>query len=189
MTDDEQKTKGIVLHAMRLAVLDVWGEAGLAVVAAHVSKDTREQTVEAPLSPLAWVPERFLIEWHEATWKGLARHDEAALCRTIDRRIDFGFGRVRRALLSLVDPEGVIRRATELWKHDHTHGALSVTMGEDGHSVTATLSNHIFCKHRIARRAFAETIRYIANCCRGVKQAKETHSPEGADLVLHVSWQ
>jgi hypothetical protein len=26
---DEQRSKGIVLHAMRLAVKDLWGEAGL----------------------------------------------------------------------------------------------------------------------------------------------------------------
>jgi hypothetical protein len=174
---------------MRHAVLDVWGEAGLAVVAAHVSADTRAQTVEASVSPLAWVPERFLIEWHEATWHHLARHDDAALCRTIDRRLDFGFGRVRKALLGLVGPEGVIRRAAELWRHDHTHGTLVMEVGKDGKSLTATLSDHAFCEHPIARRALAETFRYIGQLCRGVKEAKESHWLDDGAAVVRVSWR
>ncbi len=187
MPGDEQRTKGIILHAMRLAVIDVWGEAGLSVVAQHVSADTRAQSVEQPVQPLEWVPERFLVEWHQATWDGLARHDDAALCRTINRRLDFGFGRVRRALLGLVGPEGVIRRAGELWKHDHTHGTLSIEVGE-GQTLTATLTNHIFCQHPIARRALGETFRYIAQLCRGVKEAKETHALEGGSTVIRIAW-
>src|SRR5579871_4461221 len=119
---DEQMAKGIVLHAMRLAVIDMWGQAGLADVAARVSSDTRVQTAETGVSPLAWVPERFLVEWHDAVWNGPAKRDDDALRRTVDRRIQFGFGRVRKALLGLVGPVGVIRRAGELWRHDHTHG-------------------------------------------------------------------
>jgi hypothetical protein len=185
---DEQRTKGIVLHAMRLAVRDLWGEAGLADVAKRVSEDTRVQTVEVPVSPLAWVPERFLVEWHEATLLGPAKGDDEALCRTIDRRIDFGFGRVRKALLGLVGPEGVIRRAGELWKHDHTHGSLTVSVGHDGKSVSGTLSDHLFCQEPIARRALAETFRYIVHLSRGVKIARETHGLQGTSLFIRVTW-
>jgi len=186
---DEQLTKGIVLHAMRLAVLDVWGEAGIAQVASRVSADTRVQTVAASASPLAWVPERFLVEWHEAVWEGPADHDDAALCRVIHRRIDFGFGRVRKALLGLVGPEGVVRRAGELWKHDHTHGVFVVNIANDGRSVSGTLSDHVFCESPVARRALAETFRYIVQLSRGVKAARETHGLQGASLSIRVTWE
>ncbi len=185
---DEQLTKGIVLHAMRLAVLDVFGDAGLAEVAPRVSADTCAQTVDASASPLAWVPERFLVEWHEAVWDGPARRDDAALCRVINRRLDFGFGRVRKALLGLVGPEGVTRRAGELWKHDHTHGVFAVTTGSDGKSAAGTLSEHVFCESPIARRALAETFRYIVHLSRGVKVARETHGLHGASLAIRVTW-
>jgi hypothetical protein len=186
---DEQLTKGIVLHAMRLAVLDVFGEDGLADVATRVSSDTRVQTVEASASPLAWVPERFLVEWHEAVLEGPAKRDDAALCRVINRRIDFGFGRVRKALLGLVGPEGVAKRATELWKHDHTHGVFALVIAKDSQSAAGTLSDHVFCASPIARRALAETFRYIVQLSRGVKVARETHGLQGDSLTIRVTWE
>lgn len=186
---DEQRTKGIVLHAMRLAVMDVWGEAGLADIAARVSEDNRIQTVEQPASPLAWVPERYLVEWHQAAWEGPAQHDDSALCRVINRRLDFGFGRVRKALLGLVGPEGVVRRAGELWKHDHTHGALTVNAEKEAKAVSGTLSDHLFCEVPIARRALTETFRYIVQLSRGVKRSKATHAMQGKSLFIRVTWE
>lgn len=187
---DEQLTKGIVLHAMRLAVKDLWGEAGLKDVGGRVSSDTRAQTVEVAASPLAWVPERFLVEWHEAVWNGPAKRDDDALRRTVDRRIHFGFGRVRKALLGLVGPVGVIRRAGELWRHDHTHGTLAVSGGgDDGQVASATLSDHVYCEAPLARVAVAETFRYIVQLSRGVKKARETHVLQGGALLIRVTWE
>jgi hypothetical protein len=184
---EEQCTKGIVLHAMRLAVLDVWGEAGLADVARRVSEENRKQTVETLASPLAWLPERFLIEWHQATLAGPAKGDDAALCRTIDRRLDFGFGRVRKALLGLVGPEGVIRRASELWRHDHSHGTLAGSLTA-ARTLSATLTDHAYCDDPLARRALAETFRYIVQLSRGVKTAREAHGMHAGSLVIRVTW-
>jgi hypothetical protein len=181
---DEQRTKGIVLHAMRLAVLDVWGEAGLADIAGRVSEDNRVQTVQQSASPLAWVPERFLVEWHQAAWEGPAQHDDSALCRVINRRLDFGFGRVRKG-----GPEGVVRRAGELWKHDHTHGSLAVHVEKDVNAVSGTLSDHLFCEVPIARRALTETFRYIVQLSRGVKKSKATHAMQGKSLFIRVTWE
>lgn len=174
---------------MRRAVLDLWGEAGLADIAARVSMDTRLQTVEAPASPLTWVPERFLTEWHEATWDGPARRDDAALCKTINRRLDLGFGRVRKALLSLLGPEEVIRRAGELWKHDHTHGTLVVHFEKGKKIGSATLTDHVFCESPIARRALAETFRYIIQLSRGVKTSRSSHALQGRSLAIRISWE
>jgi hypothetical protein len=186
---DEQRTKGIVLHAMRLAVLDVWGEAGLADVAPRISAENRRDTMDRSASPLEWLPERYLVEWHEAVWNGPARHDDEAFCRVINRRLDFGFGRVRRALLGLVGPEGVIKRSSELWKHDHTHGTLTASYETSKRTVTGTLSDHLFCEVPIARRALAETIRYVVQLSRGVKKARESHGLRDKALFISVSWE
>lgn len=173
---------------MRRAVLDVWGQDGLLDVARRVSPDCRALTVDAEAEPLAWVPERYLVEWHEATWEGPAQRDDDALCRTINRRLDLGFGHVRKALLGLVGPEGVIRRAGELWKHDHTHGRLEVGYERGAKSVLGTLHDHVFCESAIARRAFAETMRYIIQLSRGVKTARASHGLQGRALTVRVSW-
>jgi hypothetical protein len=184
---DEQRTKGIVLHAMRAAVLDLFGEAGLSDVAARVSADCRAQTVVAPASPLAWLPERYLVEWHQASWDGPAKRDDHTFCKIVNRRLDFGFGRIRRALLGLVGPEGVIRRAGELWKHDHTHGTFVVE--SEGKSATGLLSDHAYCESPIARRALAETFRYIVQLSRGVKHAEEAHALQGKSVFIRITWQ
>jgi hypothetical protein len=179
----------MVLHAMRLAVLDLYGEAGLAEVAALVSADNRAATIDQAASPLGWYPERFLCEWHEAAWRGPGKREDAALCRVVDRRIDFGFGRVRKALLGIVGPEGVLRRAGELWKHDHTHGALTLTFDPEARVATGLLSDHLYCEVPIARRAAAEMFRYIVTLTRGVKTARETHGMQGKALAVRIAWE
>jgi hypothetical protein len=186
---DEQRTKGIVLHAMRLAVRDLWGEPGLAEIATLVSSDNRAATIDRPASPLEWYPERFLCEWHEAAWRGPAQMDDAELCRVIDRRVDLGFGRVRKALLGLVGPEGVMRRAGELWRHDHTHGTLAVTADATARTATGTLTDHLYFEIPIARRAAAETFRYIVQLSRGVKNARETHALHNKVLTMRLTWE
>jgi hypothetical protein len=186
---DPQRTKGIILHAMRLAVLDLWGEPGLNDIAARISEENRKDTVDHAASPLEWLPERYLVEWHEASWNGPAKHDDEALCRVINRRLDYGFGRVRRALLGLVGPEGVIRRAGELWKHDHTHGSLAVKFDAKEQAVAGTLSDHLFCEVPIARRAITESLRYIVQLSRGVKKARATYAMRDKALNMTISWE
>jgi hypothetical protein len=189
MAGDDQRTKGIVLHAMHRAVHALYGEAGLGEVAAFVSADTRAATIERTASPLEWYPERFLCEWHEAAWHGPAKRDDASLCRLVDKRVDLGFSRVRKALLGLVGPEGVMRRAGELWRHDHTHGTLSVSCDAAAKTATGTLTDHVYCQIPIARLAATETFRYIVTLSRGVKAARATHGMQGKALTMRLSWE
>jgi hypothetical protein len=186
---DVQLTKGHVLDAMRLAVLDVFGPAGLADVAPRLSADTRAQTLDAPASTLAWLPERFLVEWNHAVFEGPAKRDDAVFCRVIDRRVDLGFGRVRRTLLGLLGPADVARRGVDLWRRDHTHGTMRLEVDVAARAAQGTVSDHLFCDDPLSGRALAEALRHILQLSRGVRAARETHGPQGKALFIRVAWQ
>ncbi|HEY6876530.1 MAG TPA: hypothetical protein VI299_00875 [Polyangiales bacterium] len=101
--------------------------------------------------------------------------------------LDYGFGRVRKGLLRFANPALVISKADVLWRHDHTHGTLSVD--SNAHSVRLRLADHPYTEDSLSCLATAEIYRYCASLCR-VVDATENHfrDPSGA-LIVRVRWE
>src|SRR5437868_14516951 len=107
----EPLARGTNFVASRRAVLDLWGEAGLAEVAQQLPDDARRDTVDAMvITAESWLPERYNQAWYEAIWNGPAHRLAPEFRRFIDRRIDGGFGRVRRYLLQIATPHMLAQR-------------------------------------------------------------------------------
>lgn len=135
----------------------------------------------------AWVAERHVIALGDAAWEGPCARDRATFHRWIDQMIDYGFGRVRRVLLSLANPPMLLRRAPDLWREDHTHGTFGyVPLAVD--SARITLRDHAYIDSPVQRDAFAEALRHAMSLCniRGVT-AEETQAPPGA-LYVVLRW-
>lgn len=183
-------TRGTLLHSVAAGVLDVWGPEGLRDVTARLPEETRAATTGPAFTLLSWYPTRYVMDWDVAKMAGPARGDEAAFRRSVTRSIDLGFGRIRRALLSFATPVLIAERAAELWRHDHTHGLLSVDSAErsQGHA-RVTLTDHLFTTTPLARMAFAEVTRHVLSLSRA-RNVRESHDPsgDGDALVITLTW-
>jgi hypothetical protein len=181
-------SRGTLLHSVAAGVLDVWGVDGLRDVTSRLPEETRAATTGPAFTTLSWYPTRYVLDWDVAKMAGPARGDEATFRRSVARSIDFGFGRIRRALLSFATPVMLAERAAELWRHDHTHGELSVDASgrREGHA-RVTLRSHPFTETPVARMAFAEVIRHVLSLSRA-RNVRESHALAGDALVVSLTW-
>jgi len=184
----EPMTRGTILNSLPAAVRDVWGYEGLRDVIARLPEETRAATTGGGYDALSWYPSRYALDWDVAKMEGPARGDEEAFRRSVDRGIDLGFGRVRRAFLSFATPILLANRAAELWRHDHTHGVLAVDSStrEEGRS-RITLVGHPFVATALSRLAFAEVLRYVLSLSRA-RNVRESHAMNGEALVVGLTW-
>jgi hypothetical protein len=184
---DEPLSRGIGLHGFRAAVIDLWGQDGVAAVAARLPEDTRRKTIDDIVLPVSWYPERFTIDWQEAVLDGPAQKDDAAFFAFIDRGIEQGFGRMRRFFLRLASLEAMVARGPEAWRYQHTHGTMTAKLLDRRRSIY-TLRDHPFVRHPLTRRSTAAAWRHIGELA-GLKDMKETHAMEGGEtLVVHLSF-
>jgi hypothetical protein len=175
-----------IFTAFRGAAEDLWGEAGLASLAAGLPPDAREETLGSVLLVDEWLPEAYVLAWYEAAWSGPAGRSDAQYCRFLDRMMDLGFGRVRKFLLAIITPEGMAKKAAELWRHDHTTGELSATTV--GREATLTLRQHVYCTTPLARRSIAEIYRYAMSLTRAAG-VTATHVLEAdGSLQVKIRW-
>jgi hypothetical protein len=176
------------MHSVVAAVRDVWGEEGLRDVVSRLPAETREATTGPEFSPLSWYPTRYVVDWDVAKMDGPAHGDEAAFRRSVDRGTDLGFGRVRRAFLSFATPILLANKAAELWRHDHTHGALLIDASRRAEGrARLTLTDHPFVGTALSRLAFAEVMRYVLSLSRA-RNVRESHAMSGEGLVVALTW-
>jgi hypothetical protein len=181
--------RGTVLHGFRAAVLDLWGDAALAQVAARLPMATRVATIDALVLPFEWVAVDHVIAWHEAMWTGPARGDERELARLVAKSIELGLGRFKSAFFVGVTPEKLVERSQELWRWQHTHGEVTVQV--DGGSGTVVLRDHPYVANHTSRRVTAESYRQIVAMIVGqdhdVRVAWGTSG--GPSLLVQLSWR
>lgn len=174
------------LIGFRQAAITLWGEESLEHLGRLMSEDTRRETVELPVIAYPQVPERFVMEWYEAAWKGPCAEDEPTFRTFIDRMMDNGFGRVRRFLLSIVTPRKLLEKSAELWRHDHDTGDLGVSFSE--RTAVLVLSDHIYATTGLARLATEEIYRY-ATCLSRTRSVDSSHRLRGPRSVeVTLTW-
>lgn len=178
------RVRGHTLPALSEASRELFGDDGHRALL-----DRLPSPIHAKLqSPPEWVSLELVIAWIEAAWEGPLRQDHAQLARLVDRTLDLGFGRVRRLLLTIATPHGVVRRASELWRGEMSDGRL-VTYGTSPTSARFVLHDHPFLEHPLLRTLTAESFRH-AIVLAGAKDAVAEHAGEvGQPLVVNLSWR
>jgi hypothetical protein len=183
----ESCARGTILMAFRDAANTLWGDAGVRAIGAALPEDVRRETVDVGVVNLAWVPETYVLAWYEAVWHGPCGGDRDAFVGFLQRMMDRGFGRVRKAFLSLAKPAVILNKAPSLWRHDHTHGELTLdTVGRD--SARVKLVDHAYTTTSLACMATAEIYRYCVELCQA-KNVTEIHYREANALIVRLRWQ
>jgi hypothetical protein len=152
---------------------------------------TRMATLDTLVLPFEWVPIEHVIEWHDAIWSGPVRADERELARVVARAIELGFGRFKSAFFAGITPERLVERAQELWRWQHTHG--EVTISVEGTSAAVMLKGHPYVDHPSSRRVTAESYRHIVSMT-GVRDVRAAWGAVGstggfASLLVQLSWR
>jgi hypothetical protein len=180
----EPRVKRFYAAASRDAVRALWGEPGLADVAARM-KDGDRETMLAPDLPL-WVPERALIAFNFALWEGPVERARPRYEKFLHTMTDKSFGVVKRLVLSMASPEKVLLASGDMWKTDHTHGVMTGLC--EGKRGTVTLTGSPYVETPQARAGLAEMSRYILELA-GAKGVLEKHAlvPPGV-LEIKLRW-
>jgi hypothetical protein len=184
---EESMARGTVFRGLREAALEVFGETGYAVLVRALPADVRAATVDSLTVAVGWYPERYVMAWFEAAFDCAAGRNEARFHAFLDRMMDHGFGKVRRALLRLASPDMLLGQATTLWQHDHSHGWLTAKV-ERG-AACLTLRNHVYTTAPVSRAAITEIYRYGV-ALTGARHVVATHSlqPDGS-MQVHLHWR
>ena len=182
----EPCARGIIFVGFRIAADDVFGAAGLARLASLLDVEARRETLERDVLAVEWLPERYVMSWYDAAWNGPARRDVATFARFLDRMLDHGFGRIRRAIVGVIPPHLMLEKAEAFWRHDHTHGEFRARA--EGKTATGTLSNHVYTSTPTSRMAITEIYRYCLSLSRA-RNVKASHSLEGTTLHLRGAWE
>jgi len=177
-----------VFVASRAAVLELFGADGLKQISELVPVEIKRAIVDSPLIAGDWLPERWVIAWQEAVWRGPAGESKDRFDEFCRRTVHQGFGRVRKVLLSLVTPAQMFPRSAELWRHEHTTGELTVRVDAGAKTALLRLTDHPYANHALAARVLAESLRYAASLAR-TAGVDESHSLRGGALEVRLDWR
>jgi hypothetical protein len=173
--------------AMRTAAVELWGPGALRLLGERMPERARRETVKPTAIVPEWLPEIHLMAWYEAAWEGPCARRESEYFRFIDRTMDHGFGRVRKALLLVATPPMLGAKAGPLWRHDHTHGTLQAE-NTGARELTLTLSDNMQTTTEVSRLAIVEVYRYACTLTR-YKEARAAYSMHGNQLVVRIQWR
>ena len=174
--------RGRTVRAFAAASRDLFGEAALRDLIASLPEAARSEVDEQD-----WVPAEHAIWWCERAFAGPLGRDPVKLRAWACRMIDHGFGRVRRLLLTIATPAGMIRRAGDLWREEFNEGRL-VAYATSPRSAIASLHDHVFLKSEVTRDLLAETFRHNVELAGG-RGAREQHSLHATGaLIVDLSW-
>lgn len=177
------RVRGHTLTAFFAALRELHGERTAFAMMAELPPRVRAATEREA----EWLPLEFVVAWLEAAWEGPLARDHAALVRCVDRMMELGFGRVRRVLLAIATPQGVVRRASELWRGELSDGRM-VSYSTSATSARFVLYEHPFLENQLTRDVSAEAIRY-ALALAGAKNARVVAGGALLEpLVLDISW-
>jgi hypothetical protein len=182
----EPRARGILIRGFADAARDLWGEEGLRKTTVRLPADVHAATVDRMVIAVEWVPESYVVAWHNAVLAGPCARDAEELRRWIRHATDLSFGRIRRLFLRIATPDLLMRKAAELWRHDHTTGELVTS--RRGATAHAVLRDHPYVRDPVASLVIAEVFRHILALSR-LEDVHETHKREGESLVVRLSWR
>ena len=166
------------MHATR----EVLGEAAYARLLAEVSPSPGSVL---NLAADEWIPLEHLAVWCEAS----LRDAGPAMVRPfVDRMMRDAFGRVRRVLLQIATPHGVLRRSSELWREDFSGGRL-VAYATSPNTAIATLYEHRLLDSAVLRAMVAESFCYTLRLSGAIDATEEHGGDAGAPLLVRISWR
>ena len=184
--DGEPSARATQLLAFRSAAVTLWGMAGWQTVVDRLPEDARESLAPSRLLvAVGWVPERHLVTLAQAVFDGPAHGSEEAYREFVHGVIARGFGRIRRVLVQFASPATVLKRAPELWRHDHTHGELEVEILPSG--AVATLTHPVIPSTPLSCTTATEMFRAVL-CLTRARNVRAEHSLTRRDR-LRVSFQ
>lgn len=173
------------LIGFRTACEAMWGADRMQQITDSLPPEVRERT--AGLRPLPdWIPLGDLIAWHVAVWNGPARQDEKLMLEHARLTVDQGFGRVKRALISMATAHTLAPRVAALWSDEYSTGSLMAT-GVQPKSVTLLLRDHPYVDHSLMRMVIAEAFRHVLSLTR-TKNVSGIHLASQGDLKIVLSW-
>lgn len=174
------------LIGFRTACEQMWGETGARETIDALPSDVRERT--GGIRPLPdWIPLGDLIAWHEAVWDGQAKRDQKVMLAHAHRTVDQGFGRVKRAVISLANAATLAPRVAALWNDEYSTGTLTAAALEP-RSTTLVLSDHPYVHHELMRMIITEVFRYVLSLTR-TKNVSATHLVSGNRLLVALNWR
>jgi hypothetical protein len=178
--------RGTAFLGLRAAAEEQWGARGLEEVARALPPDVRAAVVDAIVMPSSWLPEAHLIAFCQAVWRGPAGQSEPVFTAFVGRSVFQGWGRFRKMLLGMATPAMLAARAPELWRRDHTHGALVSELLPHG-SITRLVGS-AYSASDFSRALIFETFRQIMGMTR-VKLVRARHTLEPPDTIaMHFDW-
>ena len=163
--------------AFRSAVVEKWHAAGWDLVLERLPADSRDAVwQDGVVVATGWVAERHMVKLSEAIFEGPVGGDLEAYRAFLLRVIELGFGRIRRVLVQFAHPHAVLRRAPDLWKHDHSHGELAITIDEK--SALAFVTHPVLTTTQLSRFTAAEMFRAVLSLT-SAKEVKQEHGLDG----------
>lgn len=186
MSDKGPCARGMILVGFRDAVRTLWGDSGLEQIRRLLPEEVRRETVERQVLPVEWLPERYVMAWYDAAFRGPAGESWKQFAAFLDKMMDLGFGRVRKLLIGAISPETMLDKAVDLWRHDHTHGVLRIQVS--GQTAVATLQDHPYTTTAVSRFAIAEIYRYCLSLSRAHDVVME-HKHEAGSVHVHLKWE
>ncbi len=167
------------------ATRDLWGDDGLADVAARMPARERAEFFAEPLPE--WSPTRAMIAFNFALWEGPAGRDKPLYFTWVRRVTDLSFGRVRKLFLSMATPERLVLGAGEMWKADQNVGTLVGHV--EGRCGTLVLRDHPYTETPQARAGISEMLRYILELSRAKAPVSSHALVAPGVLRIKIRWK
>ena len=144
----------------RAGVEKLFGDAGVAQVRALLSPEADGAFFGAAAVGQPWIPERHLVAFMQIVLDGPCGRNRLKFRDWSQVQIMSGFGRVKAAMLRMITPQMLARRAAELWGEEHTRGAMSCVMPR-ADIAEVTLVDHEYVGNPLARAVLTESLRTL----------------------------
>ncbi len=181
-------TRGIIFHTLDLAVRETWGGAALRALVARLPPDVARETCGPEFVAIRWYPTSHLMAWQTTIYETTADGNADTYAECIDRSLDIAIGGVRRLFMKVVTPRAIGARASDMWRHFHSHGKVEIDWRTET-SGRVTLADHPYVQDPVGRRTFAEMIRYMLALSRA-NDVRESHGLDASGrIAVTVSWR
>ena len=172
----------------RAGLEKLFGDAGVEQVRSLLSAEADGAFFGAATVGQPWIPERHLVAFMRSVLDGPCGRNRLKFREWNQVQIMNGFGRVKAAMLRIVTPQMLARRAAELWVEEHTRGAMSSVM-LDARSAEVTLVDHEYAENPLARAVLTESLRTLIAASAHTRDVRGSFDADlETKLVMTFVW-